>query len=258
MLEYLEHHIVDQCNLKCTGCSHFSNFCEDWFETIEEFTTDFKRLSILTKGRVGNLRIMGGEPLMHPNVNDFLIKARELFPFSKIELVTNGLLIKKRKEELLDVCNKYGIYICVSDYGLINIPKQLEGFKYIRFYSKKEEMYNLCLDPDGKQDNVASYNGCDMHNYKWYYFQRGRFYPCCVMGNIHFFNEHFKEQLKQPIWTSLEDVSISVHDHSLKEIKEFLSTPIEACKFCDVENRHNTYHPFSVSKGDISEWITPQ
>ena len=24
MIEYLEHHIVDHCNLKCAGCSHFS------------------------------------------------------------------------------------------------------------------------------------------------------------------------------------------------------------------------------------------
>lgn len=51
-------------------------------------------------------------------------------------------------------------------------------------------------------------------------------------------------------------MSISVHEHSLSEIKDFLQTPRDICKFCDVENRHNTYHHFSVSKGDINEWIT--
>jgi hypothetical protein len=41
-MKYLEHHIVDHCNLNCIGCSHFSPLAEKWFEDFETFKLDFK------------------------------------------------------------------------------------------------------------------------------------------------------------------------------------------------------------------------
>ena len=49
MIQYLEHHIVDHCNLNCVGCSHFSPISNPWFEDIEDFKRDFERLAELTE-----------------------------------------------------------------------------------------------------------------------------------------------------------------------------------------------------------------
>ena len=97
MIEYLEHHLVDHCNCNCAGCSHFSPLADPWFENLEDFKRDFKKLSEMTEVQL--IRLMGGEPLLHPQVGDFLKITRELFPKSQIQLVTNGLLLKKRKLE---------------------------------------------------------------------------------------------------------------------------------------------------------------
>ena len=99
MIQYIEHHIVDHCNLRCAGCSHFSGLSEPWFEDIEDFWNDFSALANITNHYIPTIRIMGGEPLLHPRVVDFLKIARSLFPNSQIQLVTNGLLLKKRKAE---------------------------------------------------------------------------------------------------------------------------------------------------------------
>ena len=255
MIPYLEHHLVDHCNLNCNGCSHFSPLCEPWFEELGDFERDFRKLAEISDQKVGIIRLMGGEPLLHPNINQFLMVCRELFPLTHIELVTNGLLLKKRKAEIVDTCNNYGITVCISHYGLIDYNEALAGFKYPRCYTKENNMYNLCFDVTGSQDNVDSYNKCDMHHYSWYYFQGGKFYPCCVLGNIHFFNEYFKDQLPNPIYTNEDDMSISVYNHTIEEIEEFLKTPRDVCKFCNVNIRHTTEHPFAVSNKDIHEWI---
>lgn len=250
MIQYIEHHIVDHCNLNCAGCSHFSCIAEPWFEDFETFKKDFSKLSEMTQTQIGIIRLMGGEPLLHPQVNDFMIECRKLFPYSRIELVTNGVLVKKRKSEILDICNNYGIVICISDYGLFNIQELLQGFKYIRCYGKAS-LYNINLDLTGNQDPTTAFSHCDLHVNRWDYFQNGRFYPCCIGANLKIFNKHFGTN----IFTSEDDISISIYEHTLEEIEQFMNTPKELCKYCDTITRAHDYSYFKVTSGDISEWL---
>lgn len=257
MIEYIEHHIVDQCNLNCKGCSHFSQLAPDWFESIDEFKEHFGALAYVTGSQIGTIRIMGGEPLLHPDVSILLAICRTYFPRTIIELVSNGLLLKKRKEELLLVCNELKIVMCVSDYGLFNVDEVLQGFHYIKRSPKEVGMYNLCIDPTGSQPIQTAFQNCDMHVNHWYFFQRGRIYPCCFAGNIRFFNKYFKDQLEQPIWTDVDDVSIDIYEHSMDEINDFCNTPHNLCKFCNSTKRHETEHLFDKTKKEITEWICP-
>ena len=252
MINYLEHHIVDHCNLNCIGCSHFSPLSNPWYEDINDFTKDFTELAVKTNQQVGVIRLMGGEPLLHPNVGAFLVTARNLFPNSEIQLVTNGLLLKHQetKDKLLNICNYYNIVVCVSDYGLnLNLHELLSGFNHVRVDSKNE-LYNISLYLDGNDDSQYEFDYCDLHINHWYYFQGGRFYPCCVAGNIHIFNEHFGQELPDDV----ESNSISIYEHSVDEVEEFLNKPIGLCLYCDTVRRSQNYHPASVSKKEITEW----
>jgi len=253
MIRYLEHHIVDHCNLKCAGCSHFSPLCGPWFENIEDFKRDFGKLAELTEGNVGIIRLMGGEPLLHPDLHEFLIACRNLFPNTHIELVTNGILLPSKKDKgLLEVCNDFGIVVCVSDYGLLDVTKVLDGFKLIRFYGKTE-LYNISMDLSGSQDPKTAFDNCDLHVNRWDYFQHGRFYPCCIGGNIHIFEQHFNLKLLE----NEDDISISIYKHSLTEIEDFMNRPKQLCKYCQTILRSHNYTPFSRSTGDIKEWTYP-
>lgn len=249
MIPYLEHHIVDHCNLKCNGCSHFSGMAKEWYEDIADFTKDFTELKNKTNGQVAVIRLMGGEPLLHPNVKDFLITARQLFPYSEIQLVTNGILFNKRKEELLDTINNNYIVLCISNYGLKNIDfyQLVHGVQYYRI-DAKTDMYNICLDLKGNHSRFISFDNCDLHTYKWYYFQGGNFYPCCIGANVHIFNEKFGYNLPEPR-------GYSIYTYSEEEILYLLNQPIELCEYCDTLKRQQSYHEFSVSKEDIKEWI---
>ena len=193
---------------------------------------------------------MGGEPLLHPNVSSFLIVARKLFPQSEIQLVTNGILLKDEeiKNNLIKICNFYQIVVCISNYGLnFDLNELLSGFDY-KIIHEKSDLYNISLTPEQQQDPQEMFNHCDLHMHHWYYFQNGCFYPCCVGANIKYFNQHFNQNLPE------DSCAISIYDHSIEEIERFLNQPIPLCQYCDTIQRQKSYHQFSVSKGEISEW----
>lgn len=250
-MDYLEHHIVDHCNLKCAGCSHFSCLAEPWFEDISDFMLDFIVLAEKTGFNVGCIRLMGGEPLLHPEWDNFLNVAKEIFPQSNIQIVTNGILLPKYHDKLVQICNDKNIQICVSDYGLnLDLNELLKDFKWKRI-DGKAELYNISLDLDLQYDKEEAFNYCDLHVNHWYYFQHGRFYPCCIAANIQHFEKYFNIKISD--W-DIDDISMSIHEHSIQEIEEFLNKPIPLCSYCNTLVRPHTYKPFDVTKGDIREW----
>jgi molybdenum cofactor biosynthesis enzyme MoaA len=70
-LRYVEYHLVEHCNLDCTGCGHFSPFAQEQFADPRSFEKDPAQLARLF-GNIGKIRLMGGEPLLHPEPGAFL------------------------------------------------------------------------------------------------------------------------------------------------------------------------------------------
>ena len=92
-LEYIEYDIVGHCNLNCKGCSHFSNIiCDNSFVTLESYEKDLRRMKELFS-YIARIKILGGEPLLHPQLNEIIKITREVLPKATIDIVTNGLLI---------------------------------------------------------------------------------------------------------------------------------------------------------------------
>lgn len=244
MINYLEHDITAHCNLRCRGCSHFSPLANEWFEDFDQFYEDFSKLRDITNGDVRIIRIMGGEPLLHPQVKLILITTRLLFPKSIIQLVTNGILIDKIAN-IKEVCNQYGIVVCISNYGLGMKP---EGINWLIYDNNKSDMYNLSLDITGSQDSDYAFKHCDHRKMQCNFFQNGRFYPCAMSAKIDIFNSYFGTNIKG-------ENGFSVYEHTEEEIKEYLSKPIDTCKYCDVDSREKSLAPFSCSKKQIEEWV---
>ena len=63
--------IVDHCNLNCKGCGHFSPLAPKSFLDIETFENDLRRLNGLLNGNIYCFELMGGEALLHPQLEDF-------------------------------------------------------------------------------------------------------------------------------------------------------------------------------------------
>ena len=102
-LLYLETHVADTCNLKCRGCMHFSNIAiHPNYPDLQKFEQDFKRLSELFRN-IFIIRLMGGEPLLNPELGSYIRIARQYFPAAELRIVTNGLLIPRQPDNLWEV-----------------------------------------------------------------------------------------------------------------------------------------------------------
>jgi len=92
-LEFLEVMIINACNLACTGCTTFSDLKHSGYVTWQQghdwIAPWTSRLNIQAIG------VMGGEPLMNPELKLWLIGIRDLLPHAQIRFVTNGLLLHK-------------------------------------------------------------------------------------------------------------------------------------------------------------------
>lgn len=135
-LNYLETNIVDNCNLNCKGCAHFSNICDPRYVDINSFEQDLKKIT--EHFYLYNFRLLGGEPLLHPRLKDIIEISRKYLPNSRLVIVTNGLLLDKLSPELLRCMFENNVIVTISLYmptfskidNIISILKQY-GIKYL-------------------------------------------------------------------------------------------------------------------------------
>ena len=113
-LNYLEINLVDNCNLNCKGCAHFSNICDKNYVEVEQFERDLKKLT--EHFELYNFRLLGGEPLLHPNLKEIIEISRRYLPNSRLIIVTNGLLLDKLSPKILKSISDNKIIITISLY----------------------------------------------------------------------------------------------------------------------------------------------
>jgi MoaA/NifB/PqqE/SkfB family radical SAM enzyme len=84
-----------QCNLACTYCNEFDNFSKP--VPLEEMK---KRLDILADMGTSIITISGGEPLMHPDLDEVIRHMRRRGVIAG--LITNGFYLNKERIERLN------------------------------------------------------------------------------------------------------------------------------------------------------------
>ena len=249
--------LAEHCNLRCAGCDHFSLIAEPEFVDIKEFERDFSRLSELFNGRAQEIHLLGGEPLLNPDIVLFLQVARKNFPQSVIDITTNGLLLKQMSDEFWTACRENKIVIQPTKYpigldydALENIAVE-HGVEYHYFNNTNNIIKTLNkypLDLNGLQDCRRSFRLCHRAN-KCIYLQHGRLYTCTVAPTIKHLNKRFGLKLMESPENSIDIYSAK----SAQEILDFLARPIPFCKYCMPEKVQNALS-WRQSEGDLSEW----
>ena len=97
-LPFLETMITQVCNLSCHGCTNYSDLPHKGYVTWEAGRKQL--LPWLEKISIDDFGIMGGEPLINPEVSKWLLGVRNLLPDSQIRFTTNGELLHKHFEIL--------------------------------------------------------------------------------------------------------------------------------------------------------------
>ena len=262
---HVEIHLTEHCNLNCKYCSHFSCIAEEEYYNIQNYEKDIIRLAKVTASKISNIQLLGGEPLLHPDIIEIFNITRKYFPESNIDLITNGLRLRRQKEDFWKTMHKNNIFLCPSFYPVgINWKSVL----------KKAKKYGVNVTTDGREEKITLKN-IEKHRITHFYklnldlkgtqtwnsgdcpfgpaccnFINGKLYPCFVISNIRHFNKKFSKKL--PV---TKNDYINIYEiENIKQINDFLynKMPVPFCKYCMPHKEGFKWE--NAEKHSITEW----
>lgn len=244
-------HITDHCNMKCELCCHHSQFVEESvFADYDEFCRDLDRMHELVPD-ICQLSLLGGEPLLHPKLTMFLAGARKRYPYARIVLVTNGLLLEKSSPELLQSFKDYQIIINISLYPPMH--HQLDSL--LRFIKEKELNASIHrVDKFFKKfSENPRFNAEEMSVYCGYCMglRNGKISRCIDSLYVGYFNKKFGDILP-------DTAGIDIYDTNLTPLQliHSLEQPMELCKYCAAKyTLVDTFEWKQVSENSVKEDI---
>jgi len=254
MIKHLSVGLAEHCNLNCAYCDHYCPVAEHEFPSTKQFDLDFAVLSKLTNGTIGRINLVGGEPLLNPDITDIMQIVRKNIPNSEITITTNGILLAKMAEDFWNACKNNNISIVISQY-----PIKLDTNKICQTAIKYEvnvfwgilvggnlfrmQKYNV----NGTQDIYKSYKNCGTKGCT--FLKNGKIYLCpqisCSKNLEKAFNVNFS--------VSSNDFLVLDNINSVQDILDFISKPSPFCRYCSTEDK--CFVQWKVSERKREEWI---
>lgn len=225
--------ITDKCSLKCKECSQLiPEFTAREDIKAEDCIKDLEKLfSMIDECIV--LEFIGGEPLLHPELNQMLLWAQNNPKIHMVEITTNGTIVPN--EDILSTFQHEKMLMQISCYGKINkekvniLTKQLKE-KRINF--KLLEMNQWYSYGDSSKRNRSkfelkySYWYCNDNRvcrtlYKGKLFVCGRAAALYGIGKLHDDTSYIEIRNRETM--------------SIDELYHFYTRDYaEACDYCDI------------------------
>ncbi|EGR2425121.1 radical SAM protein [Vibrio cholerae] len=168
--DLLEIDITYQCNLKCNNCNRSSAQAPDKIHIGLEEISQFVEDSLCQHRSWRKIRILGGEPTLHPELNEILSELHRLKiaqPDLCIQLVTNGYgrrvnTVISKLPDWLSIENSAKTDSIQPDFGPFNLAPVDSWYHKFSDYS----------------------NGCDIARTCGLGLTPQGYYPCAVGGGI--------------------------------------------------------------------------
>ncbi|MCR4850361.1 MAG: radical SAM protein [Lachnospiraceae bacterium] len=254
-LPYMEFHVADHCNLNCANCEHYSGLVkEPVFPDFEKFTNDLHQLRKYID-TIGLIRILGGEPLLNPQVEDYIKLVSEVYPESVIRVVTNALLLRSMPDSFFETLNScregsgvhISLYPVMKDHidPVISLLKE-KGTTYAISPLMETFRKQQSLIPADDEELAQKYTHCYQKGCVNLY--DGKLASCFLPFTTKYFNEYFGKNLP-------EDGAVDLYEDGLviEKIMHRLSTPFERCRYCReaVEQPWHVIHEPSI----LEDWV---
>lgn len=257
-IKHVEFLIAYHCNLNCAYCNNMSPIAPKSFLPVDVFEKDIIQMSKITNGKIREIGLFGGEPLLNKDIEKYIEIARNNFQESKITIATNGLLLNEMSDSFWNTCAKNNANIKFTHYPLHkSYPILLEAHKKAKKYgvelTLKSSIYyfrSLNLNKNQLNDKISMHKNCADKN--CIIVDNSTLYPCpCIQTVNMFFNKHFKEN-KIPV--DKNDTQNIYKLSSIDEIFKLINTPKDMCKYCNYINQNYKDKLWTYSKKELCEW----
>ncbi len=251
---YLDYYWIDKiqipiaihCNLKCNRCYHFSNLqTKAKFYDLEQYKKDINNINKLGF-KIFEFRFLGGEPLLCDDILDYIEYTKQIFPYSNMKIITNGILLLSKSEEFLKELARLNIFISISLYPpmtkrINEVESRLikNGVRYEIF--RIGDKFNKILNNKKTSDFENIAKECE----KCIIIHNGVISRCAPSVFINIFNNHFQYDYPE---TKKEITSFK----SRKLVLKYINKPVELCKYCSGDS-----NPISFKWEQTTKNISP-
>lgn len=247
----VEIHISEHCNLNCAGCSHYSPLAEHKFCDLIALEENLDKLSKIKK-KIGTIRLLGGEPLLNPDVVSVFGIVRSRFENAKIELVTNGVLLvaDRLSSEFWDEAKRNDVVLALTiypvpiDYSKAKVLCEKYGIRMEVYHNTHGNFLLYKLNPNKKRGR-RNYYIC--REKECLQLVGNRIFSCPQSAYAGYLNRAFKSD-----FILEKKDSISIDNISYFKFLRFRLFSRPFCKYCifprqEVAWKHSKCRP--------EEWI---
>jgi hypothetical protein len=237
-LPQVEVGVVRACNQQCCSCNHMSPLAKPPFVMpLSVLRQDLLRFGQVAE--IGKLSLLGGEPCLHPDIDEMIAMCRSTNVAKVVSIVTNGQLLGRMSERFWRTIRKIEMDV---------YPGKLSGAQIVYVQNKARENHiDLKIVPIGKfYKCLRSGKDETLENVQW------RFDHCptghlCVCLDYGYVYRCPQASIIPPLF--LHDQSSTVDGLSLdgitvEKLKAYLEskTVLKSCAWCSVAEVFLDWH----------------
>ncbi len=269
-IPYLETMLSYSCTLSCAHCSNYSDYgMKGGYVSWSQAKTWLDQWT--SRMTIGTLGLIGGEPLLNPELEQWIYGIRNNYPDIDIMLVTNVQLFMKNLWLLdtIEALGRFHLKFSVHQPSAEYLKKSIEqvhsrftwdiveqngSIEYYRYTNKKIE-FQIVRDNRflksyaGNYSNMLPYSNdpaaafeiCTQQQCPL--LEQGKLYKCSTVGVLHKVLEDHG-QINSPEWQLFLNTGIGA-DCSDSELEKFVgnySKPNKIRQMCPTE-KDNPYRP---------------
>jgi organic radical activating enzyme len=238
-VEAFELHVVEHCNLRCAHCCNMSPYLAE--HTLSVAAIDEMCRLMASHLQVDVFKIMGGEPLLHPDIAGALAAIRRSGISKTVRLFTNGLLLHAMKDDFWAALDE----LTISNYASAPVkPALLEAAREkarafdvvlnVKAVSEFSEVMRARREPVDAEVQ-RTYDACWLRH-RCLVVRRGRFFMCTRAAYADEFHRallHSEHPEDRDRALHADGVPLSDPDFA-NALLAYMnrSEPLASCRFC--------------------------
>lgn len=269
LFDRLEFYITNVCNLTCNGCNRYNNYKFSGFWPWEEAEPVLRAWA--KKIDIKHPVILGGEPLLHPDIVKWITGLREIWPdHSGVQVQSNGTRIDCVRGLYDTLTYESGNWIGISihnpddreeifarirnfmkppivetqdpthwmgsDYQFVDVNRNFVH----AWMSNKFVQSNIIEQADGSytlynSDPSVAHENCTFRRFKNYHMIRGKIYKCGPAALMPEFDQQYPLDISpadRELLYSYNALSLDNYDSIGAEWLANIDNEIPQCKFC--------------------------
>ena len=287
----IEFYITNVCNLTCEGCNRFNNYSFAGWQRWTDYKADYEEWAKYVD--IDKIVILGGEPLLNPDILDWVYGINRIFK-RNVQILSNGTRLNKVKGlyealqangnwmgiswhnpdtidefeqevhkflwgnivklEKNDTRNEFGADVVWIDENRIAIPLWIQ-WDFYDSAIQRDETGKFTLH--NSRPEVA-HNSCGFRIHKNYHFIKGKLYKCGPAALFPEFDQQYPFNISdsdRAILHSYQPLSAYEFPERGSEFLAAIDNQLAMCKFCP-ESLDYKNRLFAVSKNQARKKYT--